>query len=126
MNQVNCSRNSHVAPSPSSGRDADQLNLNFHHLALNVYPEEHKAMETTLTSQPHDEISCLFHINILKETIRRNRGLIQTYQSCSEELHQDERFNPTRNLYQRLIEELREANRKMSRIEKELGNSPPC
>jgi translation initiation factor 2B subunit (eIF-2B alpha/beta/delta family) len=101
--------------------DTEQLTREIHFLSLGR--ERQEVMETNLSHQQPNAISCLFHINIIQQAIERNQELIQTYSACLIDLNQDERFIPTRNLYERLIEELREANRKMNQIKEDLSNS---
>jgi hypothetical protein len=65
--------------------------------------------------------SCKFHQKILREARQRNTELMATYRSCFDDLDdEDERFEPTRRLYLKLIGELDQANKKMDDIELEL------
>lgn len=106
-------------------RSPEQLTLDIHRLSLNRNEEGQEGLERNQNhQQPNAAVSfCLFHMSIIQKAIQRNDELIQTYYACFLDLSQDERFHPTRNLYQRLITELKDANCKMNRIHENLSNS---
>jgi hypothetical protein len=113
-----CPINGTVAP--HSQHQLSELEAYFKKLYVSLSQREVQEEES-----PKKELdlyrSCKFHQKILREARQRNTELMATYRSCFDDLDdEDERFEPTRRLYLKLIGELDQANKKMDGIELEL------
>jgi hypothetical protein len=99
-----------------------EVEASFQKLSVSSGPREREILAEmeSLKKQLELYLSCLFHQKILKEARERNAELMRTYQSCCDDLDDDERFEPTRKLYSKLIGELAQASKKMSGIEEDL------
>jgi hypothetical protein len=107
------------APQPPP---AEQLEAYFKKLYVSLSQREREVQEEESPKKELDLYqSCKFHQKILREARQRNTELMATYRSCFDDLDdEDERFEPTRRLYLKLIGELDQANKKMDGIELEL------
>jgi hypothetical protein len=111
-----------VMPESVSPHSFPEVEASFQKLSVSSGPREREILAEmeSLKKQLELYLSCLFHQKILKEARERNAELMRTYQSCCDDLDDDERFEPTRKLYSKLIGELAQASKKMSGIEEDL------
>jgi hypothetical protein len=67
------------------------------------------------------QFSVLFHQKLLREAKERNEELMKIYKSRCDELQGDARFEPTQKYfkYVKLVNELIQANQKITKIENE-------